>query len=137
MKELLIEHIPFSTAKLTLIEGINNSNIVRLKGKLQEAEQKNGNGRVYSRDILEREVNKYNENSIKTRTALGELDHPESSVINLSNTSHIVAKVWWEGNDLMGELELLNTPSGNIAKELIKANEQALENVLTKYSSAF
>jgi hypothetical protein len=122
MKSLLIDHTPFQQANLTLLEGKGNKDgLVTLVGKLQEAEQKNGNGRVYPREILEREVQKYADGPIKTRTALGELDHPEASVVNLSNTSHIITKVWWKGNDLMGQLQLLPTPSGNIAKALVMA----------------
>ena len=122
MKSLLIDHTPFQQANLTLLEGKGNRDgLVTLVGKLQEAEQKNGNGRVYPREILEREVQKYAEGPVKTRTALGELDHPEASVVNLSNTSHIITEVWWKGNDLMGKLQLLPTPSGNIAKALVMA----------------
>jgi hypothetical protein len=77
MKSLLIDHTPFQQAQLTLVEGKGNRDgLVTLVGKLQEAEQKNGNGRVYPREILEREVKKYADGPIKTRTALGELDHP-------------------------------------------------------------
>jgi hypothetical protein len=119
-KSLLIDHTPFQSAKLTLVEGKGDkAGLVTLVGKLQEAEQKNGNGRVYPREILEREVQKYVDGPVKTRTALGELDHPEASVVNLANTSHVITEVWWKGNDLMGKLQLLPTPSGNIAKSLI------------------
>ena len=119
-KSLLIDHTPFQAAKLTLVEGKGaKAGLTTLVGKLQEAEQKNGNGRVYPREVLEREVKKYAEGPIKTRTALGELDHPEASVVNLANTSHVITEVWWNGNDLMGKLELLPTPSGNIAKALV------------------
>ena len=121
-KELLIDHVPFNIAKLTLLEAkLASGARMRVKGKLQEAEQKNGNGRVYSKEILEREINRYIKENVNTRTSLGELDHPESIIVNLSNTSHIIDKVWWEGNDVMGELELLNTPSGKIAQELKKS----------------
>jgi hypothetical protein len=122
MKSLLIDHTPFQQANLTLLEGKGNKDgLVTLVGKLQEAEQKNGNGRVYPYTILAREVEKYVEGPVKTRTALGELDHPEASVVNLANTSHIITEVWWKGNDLMGKLQLLPTPSGNIAKALVMA----------------
>jgi hypothetical protein len=122
MKSLLIDHTPFQQAKLTLLENkVNKDGLVTLTGKLQEAEQKNGNGRVYPYTILAREVEKYVEGPVKTRTALGELDHPEASVVNLANTSHIITKVWWKGNDLMGQLQLLPTPAGNIAKALVMA----------------
>ena len=121
MKELLIDHIPFHMAKLTLVEGKIGGGRMRVKGKLQEAEVKNGNGRVYSKEILEREADKYAEGPIKANTALGELDHPDSMVVNLNNTSHNIKRIWWEGNNLMGELEILNTPSGKIAQEIISA----------------
>lgn len=119
MKQLLVEHIPFSVAKLTLTESKNNRMV--LTGKLQEAEVKNGNGRKYPREILEREVEKYIKGPISQNNAMGELDHPESSVVNLSNVSHVIKKIWWEGNSLMGNLELLSTPSGKIAMELVSA----------------
>jgi len=121
-KSLLIDHTPFQIANITIVENKqlgDGKSLMTLKGKLQEAEQKNGNGRVYPREILEREVKKYAEGPVKTRTALGELDHPEATVVNLSNTSHVITEVWWDGNDLMGKLQLLPTPSGNIAKALV------------------
>jgi len=122
MKQLLTDHIPFQVAKLTLTEAkVSSNGRMLLQGKLQEAEQKNGNGRVYPREVLEREVKKYMEGPIKQNNALGELDHPDSSVVNLNNVSHNIKKVWWDGNDLMGSLELLNTPSGKIAQELVSA----------------
>lgn len=122
MKQLLIDHTPFNVAKLTLSEAkaIDNGRM-RIKGKLQEAEQKNGNGRVYPMEVLRREVEKYIDGPIKSNTAMGELDHPEASIVNLNNVSHNIKRIWWEGNDLMGELELLNTPSGKIAQEIISA----------------
>jgi hypothetical protein len=76
MKSLLIDHIPFQHAKLTLVEGKVNNGTVTLVGKLQEAEQENGNHRKYPFKVLKREVDKYIEGPVKTRTALGELDHP-------------------------------------------------------------
>jgi hypothetical protein len=121
-KSLLIDHTSFKVANLTILENKQlgeGKSLVTLKGKLQEAEQKNGNGRVYPRNILEREVKRYADGPVKTRTSLGELDHPEASVVNLSNTSHVITEVWWEGNDLMGKLQLLPTPAGNIAKALV------------------
>jgi hypothetical protein len=122
MKQLLVDHTPFHVAKLTLSEGKEmNGSRMRIKGKLQEAEVKNGNGRVYPMNILRKQVEMYTKGPVATRTATGELDHPESSIINLNNVSHIITKVWWEGNDVMGELELLNTPSGKIAQEIVLA----------------
>ena len=119
MKQLLIEHIPFSIAKLTLTESKGGRMV--LEGKLQAADTKNGNGRVYPKEVLMREVEKYIKGPVASNNAMGELDHPDSSVINLSNVSHNIKKVWWDGNNLMGNLELLNTPSGKIAMELVSA----------------
>lgn len=91
-----------------------------VKGVLQRADAENQNGRVYPKPILEREAQKYQQ-LIKERRALGELDHPDSSVINLKNVSHNVREIHWEGNDLVGTVEILPTPSGNILKELLRA----------------
>jgi len=122
MKQLLIDHTPFHIAKLTLSEAkVMSGGRMRIKGKLQESEVKNGNGRVYPKAVLEREAKKYAEGPIKSNTAMGELDHPESTIVNLNNVSHNIKRIWWEGNNLMGELELLNTPSGKIAQEIISA----------------
>ena len=115
MKNLLIE--------TQLFEGKINedaSGRTIVKGVLQRAEAPNQNERVYPKQILMREAKKY-ETLIKERRALGELDHPESSVINLKNVSHNIREIHWDGNDLMGTVEILPTPSGNILKELLKA----------------
>ena len=92
-----------------------------VKGVLQRAGAENQNGRVYPREILEREIKKY-QTLINERRALGELDHPDSSVINLKNVSHNIKEVHWEGNDVVGTVEILPTPSGNILKELLRAD---------------
>lgn len=115
MKGLLIE--------TNLFEGRVNedsSGRTMVKGILQRAGAENQNGRVYPKNILEREINKYQQ-LIKERRALGELDHPDSSVINLKNVSHNIKEVHWEGNDVVGTVEILPTPSGNILKELLRA----------------
>lgn len=91
-----------------------------LTGKLQAADQKNGNGRIYPEKVLKREVKNY-EKLIKERRALGELDHPEDSVVNLKNASHLVRRVWWDGKDVMGTVEILNTPSGQILRSLVES----------------
>ena len=90
-----------------------------LSGLMQMAETKNGNGRVYPQKILEREVKSYAKLCSKNR-ALGELDHPDSSVINLANASHMVTKIWMEGNKCMGTIRVLNTPSGKILRSLVE-----------------
>ena len=89
-----------------------------LSGKLQEADCRNGNGREYPAAILEREMKNYSK-LVKERRALGELDHPDDSVINLKNASHMVTSVWWEGPNVMGKVQVLNTPSGKILQELV------------------
>lgn len=91
-----------------------------VEGILATAEVKNGNGRYYSKPLWIREINKYNE-SVKDNRAIGELDHPDSSIINLKNVSHNITKLWWDGDDVMGCIEILPTPSGNILKALIES----------------
>jgi hypothetical protein len=120
MKELLIDTMLFNVSPQQIAESQNSNGKVIVSGVLQRAEAKNQNGRVYPKQILMREVKKYQENQIKENRALGELDHPESSVINLRNVSHNVLSVEWKGNDVVGTVEILPTPSGNILKELLK-----------------
>ena len=91
-----------------------------LSGRIQTANKRNGNGREYPKEVLHREVKNY-QACVKDQRALGELDHPDDSVINLRNVSHLMVDVWWEGNDVMGKLKVLDTPSGRILKDLINA----------------
>ena len=102
---------------------IHEEGAVYMSGKLQEADVQNGNGRVYPLAILEREMKNY-EKLVAENRALGELDHPESSVINLQNVSHLVTEVWMDGPAVMGKIKVLSTPSGNILKELVKSGVQ-------------
>jgi len=97
-----------------------NEGAVYLVGVCQKAGTKNGNGRVYQKPTLAREVEGY-QKSIKERRSLGELDHPDESVVNLKNASHLVSKMWWDGDSVMGKIEVLDTPSGRILKDLLKA----------------
>lgn len=120
-KQLLVDFIPFEITPQVINEAKNSVGPFTLKGILQKAGQKNHNGRVYPRAVLQREVEKYMQ-IIKERRALGELDHPDSSVINLKNVSHNVVECHWEGDDVVGTIEILTTPSGNIARELVKNN---------------
>jgi len=89
-----------------------------LTGKLQEAEVQNGNGRVYPLPVLQREVKRYKD-VVDDRRALGELDHPESSIINLVNVSHMITEVWMDGSSVMGKCKVLDTPSGQILRALV------------------
>jgi|TARA_B110000908_G_scaffold154451_1_gene191783 hypothetical protein len=118
MAQLLIDVTPF---KSILRESKTKPGVYEVEGVMQRAIAKNQNGRTYSKAILERESAKYIEEFVKNGNAFGELDHPESPIVSLKNASHIVKELWWKGNDLMGRVELLNTPSGNIVREIIKA----------------
>ena len=119
-KKLLIETHTVNISPSQLNENVSkeNGNLV-VEGILATCEVKNGNGRYYSRELWQRELDKYKE-LIKERRSLGELDHPESSVVNLKNVSHLVTDYNWDGDNVMGKIEILPTPSGNILKELIK-----------------
>ena len=117
---LLTEHIPFTVDKKIIEESISRNTPLVVTGVIQRAEAKNQNGRIYPKEILEREIEKYIEGPVRESRALGELDHPESSVINLQNVSHNITKVYWDGDDVMGEVEILSTPAGNILKELFR-----------------
>ena len=118
---LLQEYRPFKVDKLLVERSIKENKSLVVSGVLQRANAKNHNGRVYPREILDREVKAYMKGPVKDNRAMGELDHPESSVINLQNVSHTVKKCWWEGDDVMGNVEILPTPAGNILKALFAA----------------
>jgi hypothetical protein len=118
MAQLLVDVTPF---RPTIRESKTKPGVFEVEGVMQRAKAENQNGRVYSKDILVREAKKYVEEFVKRGNAFGELDHPESPVVSLKNASHIVKELYWKGDDLMGKVELLNTPAGNIVKEIIKA----------------
>ena len=99
---------------------IVNEGAMYLTGRIQTADKKNGNGRKYPIKVLKREIERYML-IIKDNRATGELDHPDDSVINLKNVSHMVTDCWWEGKDVMGKIKVLDTPSGRILKDLINA----------------
>ena len=121
-KSLLVDVIPFEITPDKVNEAIStNGGKLIVKGVLQRAEARNQNGRVYPKEILMREANKYTDNFIKERRAMGELDHPDSSVINLQNVSHNVLEMHWNWIDLVGTVEVLTTPAGNILRELFKS----------------
>jgi hypothetical protein len=121
MKQVLIETQYFTATPVQLTEGKSESGNLLVKGILATAEVKNGNGRYYSKELWEREIDKYMEN-VRANRALGELDHPDSSIINLKNVSHNIKKIFWEGDNVMGIIELLPTPSGNILTSLFQNN---------------
>ena len=122
MKQLIVDYLPFEVRQEQITESMKeNDGKLIVRGVLQRAEAQNQNGRIYPKDTLMREAKKYHEEFIKQRRAMGELDHPESSVVNLQNVSHNISEMHWEGDNLLGTVEVLGTPSGNILKELFKA----------------
>jgi len=98
---------------------IKENNALFLSGVIQAADRQNGNGRVYSRPILEREIKKYNKVITEGR-AVGELDHPDDSVVNLRNVSHKFTACWWDGDSVKGKLQVLNTPAGQTLRALVE-----------------
>ena len=117
-QSLLVDVTPF---RPLLRESKTKPGVFEVEGVLQRAVAKNQNGRTYSKEILMRESKRYTDEFVKVGNAYGELDHPESHVDSLKNASHVVKELWWDGDDLMGRIELLNTPAGNIVKEICKA----------------
>ena len=117
-KQILIETRTFSPVRTPLLEVKKQGNQTFVEGILATAEVKNGNGRYYSKDIWERELDKY-QDLINNNRAIGELDHPETGVINLQNVSHNIKSADWDGDHVVGTIEILPTPAGNILKALI------------------
>ena len=126
-KQLLIETRYFNPSPVRLLEGQGNGGNVFVEGILATVEERNGNGRYYPRELWEREIDKFSEkiNQRSTETC-GELDHPDSQIINLKNASHAIRKIWWDGDKIMGQIEIFSdmgekgTPSGRIFGALIK-----------------
>ena len=121
-KQLLVNYQTFEITPQQINESLSkNGGKLIVSGVLQRAEAKNQNGRIYPKETLMREAKKYSQQFINEKRALGELDHPDSSVVNLNNVSHNVLDMDWKGNDLVGTVEVLGTPAGNILKELFKS----------------
>jgi hypothetical protein len=122
MRQLIVDYLPFEIRPSKINESMKeNDGKLIVSGILQRANAENQNGRMYPKEILVREANKYNKTFISERRAMGELDHPESSVVNLANVSHNIREMKWENDDLVGTVEVLPTPAGNILKELFKS----------------
>ena len=123
-KPLLVEYMPF-----TPVGSLNESNGAKygipggfvVQGVLQRAGAKNQNGRVYPKNILMRECQSYQREYKDQNRALGELDHPDDSVINLKNASHLVTSIWMDGDTVMGKVKVLDTPSGQVLKSLVES----------------
>lgn len=127
-KPLLIEYLSPGENKMKLTEDVNRPGVYYVECVLQRAGApgkggRNQNGRYYSKPILLREQDKYTKTFITERRAYGELDHPDSSIINVKNACHTVEELWWDGDDMWGKLELLDTPSGNIVRNILKAGK--------------
>jgi len=120
MSKLLTEWLSFDYDKKVIQEAKSAGGPLIMKGILQKADTLNQNGRVYPRTILEREVRNY-QKFIRENRALGELDHPDSSVVELKNASHIIKEAHMEGNICYGTVEILNTPSGKILQSLVES----------------
>ena len=122
MRQLIVDYLPFEIQPSQINESMKeNDGKLIVSGILQRANAENQNGRIYPKEILVREARKYNDTFIKERRAMGELDHPESSVVNLANVSHNIRDMKWQNDDLVGTVEVLPTPAGNILKELFKS----------------
>ena len=119
MKQVLIETQAFQVNPVQLTEGYKSpaGNPI-VEGILATAQVKNGNGRYYAKDLWKREIEKYMD-VVRQNRATGELDHPDSSIINLKNVCHIIRDLWWDGDNVVGKIEILPTVSGNILKALI------------------
>jgi len=126
-KQLLIETRHFDSKPMKLVEGMSKSGNVFVEGILATVEVKNGNGRYYKRELWEREIDNFTRKiQMKSTETVGELDHPDSQVINLKNASHAIREVWWRGDEIWGKVEIfsdmgdLGTTSGRIAGALVK-----------------
>lgn len=120
-KRLIVDCLNFDCTPDIIKESYEKNGKLIVSGVLQRANAKNQNGRIYPKEILKREVEKY-QTLVKERRALGELDHPDSAIVNLSNVSHNITDIHWDGEDVVGTVEILTTPSGNILAELFKNN---------------
>jgi hypothetical protein len=121
-KSLIIDTMLFEPTPMRVDENtIDTSGCMIVKGVLQRANAKNNNSRVYPKDVLEREVQRYNDAFVVKNRALGELDHPESHIVSLQTASHAVISMEWQGDDLIGTVKILPTPCGNVLKNLFEA----------------
>ncbi len=122
-KYIISEFYEFGASREMIMEAEAKFQPIIMQGIMQKANCLNRNGRVYPKKILEREVEKYMD-SVRKKIATGELDHPDSAIVSLSNVSHKVVDLWWEGDTLMGKVQIAETPSGNILKGLLKSDIQ-------------
>jgi hypothetical protein len=95
-----------------------------IEGIFMQSETKNRNGRIYTKPIMEKAVDKYVTEQVKTKRAVGELNHPDGPTVNLDKVSHLITDLNWNGNDVVGKAQVLNTPMGNIVKGLLEGGVQ-------------
>ena len=107
-----------------ITEGTGADKKLYIEGVFLQSEIKNRNGRMYPFSVLEKEVNRYNEEYVKTKRALGELGHPDGPTVNLDRVSHRITSLKSEGNNFIGKAQIMNTPMGNIAKSLLEDGVQ-------------
>ena len=126
-KQLLIETRHFSPKPLSLLEGMKTNGNIFVEGVLATVEVKNGNGRYYKKELWEREIDNFAQKiQMKSTETVGELDHPDSQVINLRNASHAIRELYWKGDEIWGKVEIfsdpgdLGTSSGRIAGALVR-----------------
>lgn len=120
MKSLILDYNIFEPTKSLIKEAVGESSIMIVEGVLTTVDKVNKNGRVYPRKIFEREVNRYIKEFVNEKRAYGELDHPESTVVEAKNASHVITEMWWDGNNVMGRLELLDdNPAGRIVRNIL------------------
>jgi hypothetical protein len=121
---ILTEYYQLSISPTQLTEAYKPGQPMIISGVvIQRSNAKNRNGRVYPEDVLKKEIEKYNDTMVKNNRALGELDHSDSSVVNLKNVSHNIKKIYWSGDDVMGDIEILDGdefPAGRIAAGLLR-----------------
>lgn len=123
MTKLLVEQEYLTYGKEIIEEAKDMTKPLVLRNVLlQKATSKNQNGRIYPREVLMKEVARYRQEFVNQNRALGELDHPESPVVNLKNVCANVTRIDAQGDSVMGDVQILSTPSGNIVRELIKNN---------------
>lgn len=120
--KLITEHTDQELEYIT--EGAGSKKDMFISGIFMQSEKQNRNGRVYPKKIMEGAIQRYDEQYIKTKRAVGELNHPEGPTINLDKVSHIITELKWQGNDIMGKAKILNTPMGIIARGLIEGGVQ-------------
>lgn len=122
MAQLLREYYQCSyDSKVVKEDRERNGGKLILVGVIQKSDVLNQNKRIYPHHILSREVENYRK-AIREGRACGELDHPESAVVQLTKASHIIREIWWNGKDVMGKIEVLTTPNGRILESLIESN---------------